>query len=185
LTLSIIEAFRRGREIVKNYVSGSLVNLETNKGLFAFWDFYQQDWAYQTTDMSRPYTQRLGHAPKVGAACFLGAQAVGMGMDLREIVHSSFYVHPDFIGVERKDYPNGMLCEREEEIPASVARAAYPCRDGVGVIADAPIPIIIAHLNDIHDPRSGSLDSADGDVWTERDILNWLASLGYNAAVVV
>lgn len=184
MTLSIIEAFRRGREIVKNYVSGSLVNLETNKGLVAFWDFYQQDWAYETTE--RPYTQRLGHAPKVGAACFLGAQAVGMGMDLREIVHSSFYVHPDFIGVERKDYPNGMLCEGTDDFPASVARAAYPCRDGV--IADAPIPIIIAHLNDTHDPRSGERGTGDGDVWTERDILNWLASLGYNghdAAVVV
>lgn len=194
MTLSAIQAIQRGRKLVPNFVSGVLANFQTHKGREAWWDREDQVWVYEGSWDGE--TEPLGHEPDIGAACLLGAQAIAMGIDIAEIgdtTEAVFYVHPDFIpGAEqRSDYPRGYVYGGEVRL-TKIASAKVPCgcharEFGSQPYEDEtyPIPELIAHLNDQHDPRSDSASavSASGtlkDPWSEQRIIEWLRSMGYN-----
>lgn len=195
MTLSAIRAIQKGREIVPQYVSAELVTLHTHKGLNVWYDS-EAGWMrnYQPgeehkDDPDREYGVPLPDSfiPQVGAACLLGAQGVAMGVDLEELQQNdAFYVHPDFIEPEeeRELWPDGYVYssgDRQTDIAKAVSPCACATSHSPVWTGSRPIPEIIAHLNDTHDPRANIyMYDRNPDKWTEERIIEWLRSLGYN-----
>jgi hypothetical protein len=199
VTLSAIQAILKGREEVPEYLSGALVKTETHKGLRAWYEEWDQTWLREAQSSEAPDRDEGvvlpdSFLPVIGAACLLGAQGVAMGCPTESLTQEdSFYAHPDFYEnpKDREWVPTGFVFTSGNEI-VPLKYAEFPCAcpnltlpwSGVPMVASKSdrIPVVIAHLNDQHDPRSdvGMKEQAVDDPWTEERIVNWLRSLGYN-----
>lgn len=200
--LSALQAFRAGREEVPGYISGDLIKAKTRKGLTCWYDEEMERWVYNEDSYGEAIELPREFKPVVGEACFLGAMGVAMGIDPAQLAdQDSFYAHPDFYldPLMRKHEPDGFVYSSSGPY-IELKTVEFPCKghetlgaaSPLGVASTSrlydkakPVPEVIAHLNDQHDPRFETssktfLRPKMVDPWTEERIVEWLRSLGYN-----